>query len=90
MSVGNSLNSMRTFKKTKNKEKDCGMGVRSEPAEMGVPFSNHSPSFSRSNKSVHLCYLICGCFFFIFFFIFNGNFCPALAIFFFSLVSRNK
>lgn len=40
--VGNSLPSMMTW--TFNKK-----GARSEPAEMGVPFSDHS-AISRSNK----------------------------------------
>lgn len=43
-------------------------GPRSEPAEMGVPFSDHSV-ISRSNKNTHPCSFICGNFFFVCFFI---------------------
>lgn len=78
-------------KKEKRKTREGGLGVGCEPAEMGVPFSDHSPSFSRSDKIVNPCYLIvAGVIFVLFFFMLNANFCSALAIFFFSLVSRNQ
>lgn len=68
MSVGEHSRLHEDFKKDKKKKGTGGRdGIRSEPAEMGVPFYDHSPSFSRSNKNVHPCSLICGCFFFLFF-----------------------
>lgn len=51
--IANSLPSMMTWTRKK--------GARSEPAEMGVPFSDHS-AISRSNKNTHLCSFICGIF----------------------------
>lgn len=56
----NSLPSMMTW--------SCENGARSEPAEMGVPFADHS-AISRSNKNTHPCSFICGNFCFLVFYL---------------------
>lgn len=77
----NSLPSMMTW--------TCNKGARSEPAEMGVPFSGHS-AISRSNKKKKniissVLFLFVAIFFYLY--LFNARFLTELGITFrFSLL----